>query len=295
MADWFRSITILLTAFVGVIVLTLVIAAVIVPAGAPVAEPAADGSDRPAATERPIAEWTPGEIGGTLAVTGDRTAALAVEREELDLGYALAGADGRIAFDTDPLDVAQIRVDDLEIYLDPGACELTPGERDDLTGVAALGIRCVDVDDVRDKGTVSVEGTIGIAADLLGLRGGLPEPGGTLTIAGEPEAFGDSRLTVPPVHRTTPTYVGQLVSTEGGVALTLTYGDAFHIEEVQTSAGFVVVPSGACSVTDREIGVLNPHTRIVELAISCDELDLPPAEPVAIDGTLLVEVVEMPG
>lgn len=298
MADWFRSITILAFTCVLVVVLTIGLATVLVPAGPVGAEPPPSSIDGPGPSTAPSATaWRPGEVGGSLTVTGDVEGTLVVGAESIDLGYELTGADGRIAFSTLPVAVSRISFGGLEIYPEGDACELTPGERDDATGVAPVDVRCDDVTDIRGNGTVDVLGRVGIAADLLGLRGDLPEPGGEMSIGGETYAFErlGSRLTVQPVHRTTPTYVGQLVTADGRAALTMTYGDAFHVEEVQAGVDLAVVPVTACTVTDREIGVLNPHTRVVELEIGCDALDLPSiGSAVELDATVVIELIELP-
>ena len=56
--------------------------------------------------------------------------------------------------------------------------------------------------------------------------------------------------------------------------------------------GDVVRIDGGCSVAEREIGMLNPHTRVSELRIECAELDIPTLGTVALNGTVVAELVE---
>ncbi|HEX2767385.1 MAG TPA: hypothetical protein VHR55_12215 [Candidatus Limnocylindria bacterium] len=299
MADWFRSLTILAIAFVALAVLTLGLATVIVPspsrvAGAPSDAPPPSAGGSGGGHGAPVVGWTPGEVGGTLAVSGDLDERLVLDAEDLDLGYSLTGAAGRILFDTDPIGIGQISVGGYEIYPDEDACDLTPEARDDATGVAGLTVSCEPLDDIRGKGTVTIAGTVGIAADLLGLRGDLPEDGGTVTINGRELTFAEAVLTIPPVHRNFATYVGRLTTDDLAAQLTITYDDTFHVEGL-VFEGPEVQPGGACTVRDREIGVLNPHTTVVELEISC--VDVPAPEQgttITLEGSIVVELIELP-
>ena len=299
MADWFRSLTILAIAFVALAVLTLGLATVIVPspdavAGTPSHAPGPSAGESGGGGGAPVVGWTPGEIGGTLAVSGDLDEPLVLEVEDLDLGYSLAGESGRILFETDPIGIGQISVGGYEIYPDDDACDLTPGARDDATGVAGLTVSCESLDDIRGKGTVRIEGTVGIAADLLGLRGNLPEDGGTVTINGRELTFAEAVLTIPPVHRTFATYVGRLTTDDLAAQLTITYDDTFHVEGL-VFEGPEVQPGSACTVRDREIGVLNPHTTVVELEISCVEVPARAQDAtISLEGTVIVELIELP-
>jgi hypothetical protein len=49
--------------------------------------------------------------------------------------------------------------------------------------------------------------------------------------------------------------------------------------------------AGDCSVTRTDIGLLNPETSVVELAVACDAVDLPSLGAVPVDGTLVVDLI----
>ena len=293
--DWFRSVTVLGIAFVGVIALTVGLATIIVPAPAVSSQPSDGTGGAPSASDdaspgvaTPVG---PGQIGGTISASGAEDMSFVVERESTDGRYALVGDDGRIYFDEDPLSVAQISFHGFEFFLDPGDCSLEPGARDDDTGVASARLHCDEVEDVRGKGTMTLDGTIGIAADLLGLRGDLPPAGGSLTIGGETVVFNDASMQ----HPRFTSYVGQLTDVDGAVYLTLSYDAERHalvLSEILFDQSNTEVPADACQLSTTEIGLLNPHTRLLELTVDCASLELSNGATIAISGSLMVEEVE---
>lgn len=290
MNDWLRSLTLLGMAFAAVVVVTLGLAGAIVPTAggeAPVEGSSTDPS--PAAAARP------GVVGGTLVVTGDREGTFALEREITDGAYGLAGDDGRILFEGgDPVTIGQVQYDGLDIFVDPEQCTVTPGERHDPTGVASAAVRCESLTDVRDSGTIRLEGTVGVAADLFGLRGDLPETGGTIDL-------GDETLTVPTAQLIINPFQGAFVGQLGDrgqsqIAVNIVYDAETHglgIGEVAFGSDVIPV-EGGCSISEREIGVLNPHTRVSELRLECASLDIPSLGTVPLNGTVIAEIVEPP-
>ena len=285
-------------AFGGVVVITLGLAAFITPGEAGTGQ----GSSRPSSE---ASEPPPNQgggpvtaIGGAIVVTGDREATFVVDREATDGGtYALAGAQGRIFFGGDPLAVERISYDGLEIYLDEGECTLTPGERHDPTRVAGVRLECEDIAAIRDAGTVSMEGTVGISADLLGLRGDLPPSGGTISV-------GDSDLELPfavlflgSPGAFVPTG-GFLPTDDGSSWLQFDYDFQTHglrLTVVALDGIETEVESGACTVITRPIGVLNPRTTTSEMTLECDAVELVSGEPVDIGGTIIADLVEPSG
>jgi hypothetical protein len=293
--DWFRSVGVVGTAFAAVIAFTLGAALAIVPSGSDPSQgsatpPPADGTPMPTTAAEPTA------IGGTLTVTGDREGAFVLERETTQNRYGLIGPAGRILFDGgDPVTVARIQYDGLEFFVAPDDCTVVPGERHDPTGVAGAEIHCASIDDVRDNGTIGVEGRVGVAASLFGLRGDLPESGGTLT-------FGDETLEIGETWFTVPTdgffgasiFVGQLVDENAGVSVNFGYDPRTHelsVDEV-VSAGERTRLGGECSTEEVEIGLLDPHTRVVELRLRCDPIELPDRGVVSLAGSVIVHMTE---
>jgi hypothetical protein len=298
MPDWFRSAAVLGAAFVTVAVVTIGLAALIVPNPAV----SAQGSQPPAAGGGPGPSGDPSTVtavGGTLAVSGDREASFTLDRESVRDRYALEGEDGRIIFEGEPLSVGQISYDGLEFFLDPTDCTVTPGERHDPTGVAGAHVRCEEIADVRDNGVITLDGTVGIAADLLGLRGDLPESGGTVAVGDESFTFGFAAMTIPSgANIPTGIYAGTLFDPESEAVISFSYDPQTHamvLSEIAYAGDVVQVPAGACSVNAEEIGLLNPHTRVADMTVYCAAVDVPSPGTVPVDGSLVVELSEPPG
>lgn len=294
MNDWFRSLSVLGMAFVAVVTVTIGLAGAIVPSqgGPPPAhDDATPDAAAPSATAGPPEQ--PTAVGGTLTVTGDRAGQLVLDRETTQDRYGLVGPDGRILFDG-PEALARVQYDGLEFFLDPDDCSVEPGVRHDPTGVAGAHIRCDAIDDVRDNGTISVEGTVGVAADLFGLRGDLPATGGSVQLGDEMLTFERARFTLVPFAGA---FAGQLVDEafDPPAAIGFSYDPQTHaisVSEVQF-AGDTVTPSG-CTVGEEPIGLLNPHVRVVELAIQCDAVEIPTLGTVGLGGRVIAEVADPP-
>ena len=296
MHDWLRSLSVLAGAFAVLIVVTIGLAAFIVPEAA--------GTGQALGTASPGASVQPGgapsgpvtAVGGTLAVSGDREGTFVLDREALDQGYALAGEQGQIFFGGDPLAVERVSYDGLEFYVDEGDCSVTPGERHDPTGVAGAQVRCDDIDDIRDGGTVSMEGTVGVSADMLGLRGEMPETGGTVEV-------GDTTLELP----FTVLFVGRpigfapaggFVPTDDGSSWLMFDFDfqthALVLEIVALDGVEHEIDPGDCTLNTESIGTLNPRTTTAELRIDCPAVELESGETVPIRGTLIADLIENP-
>ena len=292
MPDWFRSVTVLGTAFVAVTAATLGLAALIVPN--PAASAPGPATSANAQGGGPGAGGPVTTIGGTLVVTGDREGSFVLDREATDQGYALAGEAGRIFFEGDPLAVERITYDGLEIYLDPGDCALEPGERHDPSGVAGAHIRCDDVEDVRGGGVVSLDGTVGISADLLGLRGDMPPSGGQINVGDRAVELPNAVVYVGIPRNFQPTG-GFLVNEDGTVIFQFDYDFETHgIEFVnlEIEGQTAQFERGSCSVDTRPIGMLNPRTTTAELTLQCPEVELASGETVQVGGTIVADVIE---
>ena len=295
MPDWFRSVTVLGTAFVAVAAVTMGLAVLIVPnpavsAPGPAASGDAAGGGAPA--DGPVTA-----VGGTLVVTGDREGSFVLDREATDQGYALAGEAGQVYFEGDPLAVSRISYDGLEIYLDEGDCTIEPGERHDPTGVAGAHILCDDVEDVRGGGVVSLDGTVGISADLLGLRGDLPPSGGTINVGDRPVELQYAVLYLGSPAAFQPAG-GFLVNEDGTVIFQFDYDFQTHAIELvalEIEGQPAEFARGSCSITTADIGVLNPRTRTAELTVQCPAVDLASGETVQVNGTIVADLIDPPG
>jgi hypothetical protein len=286
--DWFRSLTVLGIAFVAVIAVTIGLATLIVPNPTVSSEPSDGPPPPPSGVAVP---YVPGRIGGSIAVTGDVEAAFIVERESFDGRYALTGDDGRIFFGEEPLSIEQVSFDGLEFFLDPGDCSITPGTRDDETGVADAHVRCEAIEDVRGQGVVTLDGTVGIASDLVGLRGDLPPEGGTVTFGDRTLEFTDASM----LHPRFASVVGQMIDADMTSLLVVTYDAISHsleLAEVSIDGAVSTLPPDACALSTTEVGIVNPHARLVELTIACEAVEIEGLGTVDVAGSLMVVEVE---
>lgn len=299
MNDWLRSLTVLSVSFAGVVVLTFGLAVVIVPAPVGSSESADGASPGASATPAPLGDLDaiPTAIGGTLLVTGDREASLPVDRESTDGQYGLIGDDARIFLGGEPLAIVQMNLDGLSFFPEPEDCTITPGRHNQQIGVASAEVRCERLEDVRDSGVVDVEGVLGIAADMVGMRGDLPPSGGSL-------AFGDETLTFteawlfpfagPVMAGEERTNMGLIDGTTG---LYFTYDVHTHataLAYVEIEGHVTEVPVDACAIATEELGKVNPRNTLVEMTIRCPAVELPDLGSIAIDGSVIVEQLEGP-
>ncbi len=116
----------------------------------------------------------PEEMGGVLEVSGDRRGTLTLADHVDGPGFGLKGGEGRIFFADDPVAVSQLSFEGLEFYPKPSECQITPGGVDGAIGVALARVEWARLTDVRGNGAIAVTGTIGLPANLLGIRGGGP-------------------------------------------------------------------------------------------------------------------------
>lgn len=293
--DWFRSLGVFGTAFAAVVVFTMGSATAIVPSpdGAPSAIDATPSPPAPA--PEPSTPMQPGAVGGTMIVTGDREGTLVLERETTEDRYGLVGPQGRILFGGDPPTVARVQYDGLEFFVDPDECTVTPGERHDPSGVAGADIRCEAIEDVRGGGVIGLEGEVGVAADLFGLRGDLPPSGGTVAVGDEALVLDEAQLDLGP----RPTIAGEQgfrLAADAGF-LHLAYdpqGHELSLLGVQLDGPIAYVPDGACSVTTRPLGTLNPRETVVEVTLQCSEVEVEGRGPVPVEGSIIVDVAGLP-
>ncbi len=300
MTDWFRSITLLAISFVGVVVVTLGIAALIVPAPAVSSQGDGDGSPRAsAAAAAPSAsEGTPG-LGGELAVTGDREGPFRVQTEVREGGYALAGNEGRIVFGGEVAEVTQVSFDGLEFFPDPGQCTVSTLDLDAQRGLGFADIECVEISDIRDNGVISIAGTVGMSLDHLAERP-FPNQGGTVEVGDEtwtfPQAFlitWQSPATSGAGHGN---YNMELLDETLGAGLFFTYDESHRagLLDVLRDGEFLAVPDGACRIEREVLGMPNTLDTTVELTIECTAVEVPGLGTVPISGTVVVDELGFP-
>jgi hypothetical protein len=299
MNDWLRSLAVLAVSFAGVVALTVGMAVMIVPSPVGSSDTPGSAASVAPATPAPIGdlEATPTAIGGTLLVTGDLEASLVVDREATDGQYGLVGNDARIFLGGDPLAVVQMNLDGLSFFPDPEACTITPGRFNPEVGVASAHLRCEDLADIRDNGVVTVDGVLGVAGDMLGMRGDLPPSGGTATAGDEALEFAEARMYAFPLFMVDGADQTNMSLVDGETTLLFTYDVQTHgvaLAYVQRGDELVEVAPGACSISSRQLGMVNPRTTLLDMSVRCAAVDLPDVGVVAIDGSLIVEEIASP-
>lgn len=303
MNDWFRSLTALGLAFVSVVIVTIGLALLIVPDPAVSSQAAGTAPlDADGTLETPDAIGAvPTHVGGTLAVSGDLQETFTLDREDTDGRYGLIGDDGRVFFGNDPLAVVQMNLGGLSFFPEPDECTITPGALNAAIGVAWATIDCADLADVRGNGVVTVDGTIGMAADVLGMRGDLPPSGGSVDVGSETLQFSEAFLYIVPRMVPRPGSDGrsatamQLTDQERDMTLSFAWDIQTHrltLAHVAQGATGHDLPPDACSLATRELGRLNPRVTVVELTLQCGEVDFPGLGLVPISGSLIMEQVE---
>jgi hypothetical protein len=308
MNDWLRALAVLGTAFVAVVATTLALAGAVVPGQSAGPTPSAGAGEvpiggAPAATAGATPGGRPG-IGGALTFTGDLEGVFELTRESLENRYALTGSDGRIGFEGQPVEVAQLSFQGWEFFPDPEDCTITPQNLDGAIGVGRADLVCTDLEEIRDKGTVSIEGNIGLPIDMLAERT-LPFTGGTLQVGDEAWIIEEAFLFTweMPVIGGAPQYNLELVDlvTESDSPdigrLNVHYDIESHALTaitVERDGDLAEIPEGACEITREELGKQNPRTTVIEVRITCAEVEVPGLGPVPIEGTVVVDELAWP-
>ncbi|MGA7270951.1 MAG: hypothetical protein WB239_07745 [Acidimicrobiia bacterium] len=261
---------------------------------------ASSGSGVSATTTGP-----PTSLGGTLSISGDRQASLQVDNPDRSSdGYTLSGREGRITFFISP-DVPRVGhfvYEDLDFFLEPQQCGVVVGEVNPDLGLASVVVRCPDITDIRSKSTVSVEGSLTVAANaVIAHRDDLPEPGGTVTVEGDVSftiQVADAQWTVfqtdnprfsPSPQPINLTEDRPLEEVERAIAID--QGESYDDLWVGTlvALGRVHdVPDHLCPVGHEEVGVLAPDATEQRLTFHCADLPVESLGTVDIGGSVVV-------
>lgn len=240
-------------------------------------------------------EFVPTAVGALLEITGSREATVILEGTIEGPSYGIGDSTTRVFFESDPLAIGQMSHDGLAFFPDPEDCELTPGEHDEDIGLIAVTISCLELVDIRDNGSISIEGQLALPADLV-IELDLPERGGTVTIGDETIWFGpDLHLFVGPSFDSGVSELGLTAVSESPPAtLVFPYdleSDRVRLGRVGFSGGSTEIGPEECSHEMKELAVINTQAKIVEVTFSCPEIQLANVGQVPIEGTLVFEQI----
>lgn len=217
----------------------------------------------------------PTAYGGQLAVTGDREGDFTLTSQSGDAaGFTLSGDDGRMRFagSRGDLTIAQFSYDGLEFFPDEGECTSTPGQTNEDLGIAAAVIECVDLRDVRDTATITMEGVVGLPADMV-IERELPELGGTFTIGTETWDAEPSYLLPAGMAVGDESPRLRIGNAAGDAALSFA-SDPLVLRAVLLEGEEHSVESASCSTTRDVLVAVNPEVTIIEMTLRCDEVEV---------------------
>jgi hypothetical protein len=304
-----RPVLVLFGAALGVIAGMVLLAAVIFPGSPPeeLAVPTVPStpSDDPATpttappADGPVIDPTT-HLGGTLTVSGDRPGTFTlVDTDNASSGYTLAGSGDRITFafeDDGTLFVDHVTYDGLDFYLDPGECEIEPGEVNTDLGISTVTVTCPEITDLRDTATVTVEGRVGVASTLTG-RDDLPELGGSITVSGDVELVLEVEFgTWVQYPDQAGIFGGDRTNLYGGDGIPLAYLEAEE-EGPLAVVGFgeeddwQETEAGACFAQTDQLAVAAPDVTYHALTLDCAAVPLVEGGAVSIEGTVVVQRV----
>jgi len=293
MKDRLRALAVLGAAFGGVVIVTLGLAWFIVTG--PTGSAQASGGASPTGERGGVPGGIPG-LGGALTVSGDRDGTFRLSRDAVGDRYALVGDQGRIIFEGRPTHITQISFDGLEFFPEPDDCTLTPGENDSRIGIGFAELRCENLSDIRDNGTITLEGELGLPLDMVA-ESNLPQSGGSVAVGNETWQFAEALLIgfQRPAIAGSTEYNMELDDEARAASLNFIYDYVSHrltLANVVRDGDASDVPGDACEFHVEEIGKPNPRTTVIELTLRCAQIEVPGLGRVSIEGTLIVDRVE---
>jgi hypothetical protein len=237
-------------------------------------------------------EFVPSGIGGELNVTGDREVTLELAQGFSEgPGFELAAGNGKVFVESSPLSVATIYVEDLAFFPDPDACEFTPGEVNDDLGLAATRLVCPQLDDIRDNGSIAVEGYLALPADMV-IDRDLPELGGTVIVGGETWDMNEASLFIAAEFNfggePEPVYLSMWSSDyERGVNFEMDREtEGLRLASIYSPDGQTEVSGGSCSINTDFLVQVNPTTSIETIDFVCEGVDVSGAGTVPVSGSV---------
>lgn len=240
-------------------------------------------------------EFVPDALGARLEISGARSDTVVLDDTIGGPTFGLGNARTRIFFEGDPIAIGQMSHDGLAFFPEPEDCEFTPGEHNETAGLVAVRISCPELIDIRDNGSIALEGVAALPADLV-IEVDLPETGGTITVGDQIWEIVDPFLFIG------PRFLGDDMTATEFLVWTrdAREGMRFIYNDETGLISFVAVDldetsheidSSDCSLTDEEVMILNPQTQFRELTIDCAAVDVPDLGTVDITGSITYQKV----
>ena len=240
-------------------------------------------------------DFVPDALGARLAISGARNDTVVLDDTVGGPTFGLGSSRTRIFFEADPIAIGQMSHDGLAFFPEPDDCEFTPGEHNEGAGLVAVRISCLELVDIRDNGSITLEGVAALPADLV-IEIDLPETGGSVTVGDQVWEIVDPLLFIGPRFRGDPmTAVEFLLWTrDARQGLRFIYNDEtglISFVAVDFDETSHEINSSACSLTDEEVMTLNPQTQFRELNIDCGAVDIGDLGTVEITGSITYQKV----
>ena len=259
--------------------------------------------------------------GGILHVSGDRTGTLTLSNTDVGFGDSTTpwsspdGMEAALGWQSDAdvgLYLDHFRLDELDFFLDPGECVVTPGAIP-ATGQVPVSVECQDIGDIREKAVISVDGVVNLPFQFVAPPG--------IALGGEFSIEGDVSATVnvpPPYWEVDPNAPKEFPEVEvfaqaSNAFLSLSLdrddGGALFVSHLQyhdmlgPPPYFELKPSD-CTVSATLVETTGPASAVYDLTIDCPSLtsseDLPEGWPagasvqtISVSGNLTGHRLEM--
>lgn len=246
-------------------------------------------------------DFVPTAIGGELQVSGAKEGSISLESQVGGPTFGLGGTNARVFFDVDPLSINQMSYQDLAFFPEPDDCEFTEGQHNEEVGIAAVQVVCAELVDIRDNGTISMEGYVALPANMV-IELDVPDTGGTVTVGDvtfEPE---DPVLFIGPTFEGSDAHEIQLflgtpavgTGATDNAAVTFAYSgttDSLTLTRVNLRRGIAEVDPGECTTENRELTVVNPQTSYWEVSFSCESVDVSSLGALSVEGDVVYQKV----
>jgi hypothetical protein len=246
-----------------------------------------------------IEDFVPTALGGELQLTGATEDTITLERQVSGPTFGLGNSRSRVFFETDPLTISQMSHEGLAFFPEPEACEFTEGEHNEEMGLVAVHISCNELVDIRDNGTISVEGFAALPSDMV-IELDLPDTGGTVTVGDltfdpvDPILFIGAAFQGSGVQETGLRLANDETDPQSSAYVFFAYdaaSDSLRLSEVYYRVGVAAVEPGECTSQTEELVVINPQASVWEITFSCESVDVSSHGSLPVEGQVVFEKV----